>query len=362
MALSRYDLAMFGIIRPCAHSLGETLRAQWLGHLCGMCLALRDEHGQAARIVTNYDGILISALVEAQTDQEPQRRKAGPCPLRGMRTASVVRGEAARLAATVSLLLASSKLDDHVADGDGLFARKPVALGARAVARKWAGRAKNSSTELGLDAGILLDAVAQQSSIEARATSLTEVTVPAEIATAAAFAHTAVIAGRPGNAEPLAEAGRLFGRIAHLVDAIEDRDKDRRDNKWNPITGTGSTVAQARQLALDAHHGLKLALSEVSFTDSRLVHALLVHELEHTLSHNVLWPEVEHPPREHGFFAGTCLATWMCCTCQVCCRKEFPGPYSGKRYGGTCREGCNCNCDGNCCTACDCCCCPCDAT
>ncbi|WP_457034360.1 DUF5685 family protein, partial [Kitasatospora sp. P5_F3] len=62
---------MFGIIRPCRHSLPEPLRAAWLAHLCGLCLALRDGHGQLARTATNYDGLVISVLVEAQSAAAP---------------------------------------------------------------------------------------------------------------------------------------------------------------------------------------------------------------------------------------------------------------------------------------------------
>src|SRR4029079_604365 len=101
---------MFGIIRPCRNRLGDELRASWMAHLCGMCLALRDEHGQLARMVTNYDGVVVSALVEAQSPAAPGRRPAGPCPLRGMRTARVSTGPGARLAATASPLLASAKV------------------------------------------------------------------------------------------------------------------------------------------------------------------------------------------------------------------------------------------------------------
>ncbi|MCT9141578.1 DUF5685 family protein, partial [Streptomyces violarus] len=98
---------MFGMVRPCRHRLGESLTAQWMAHLCGLCLALRGDHGQLARIVTNYDGLLVSVLTEAQTglatgaSSGVGRRTAGPCPLRGMRTASVAHGEGARLAAAV---------------------------------------------------------------------------------------------------------------------------------------------------------------------------------------------------------------------------------------------------------------------
>ncbi|MER5472142.1 DUF5685 family protein [Streptomyces sp. NPDC002685] len=274
---------MFGIVRPCSHRLGEGLKTQWMAHLCGLCLALRGDHGQFARVVTNYDGLLISVLTEAQAERSTGwRRTAGPCPLRGMRTASVAQGEGARLAAAVSLVLASAKVRDHVADGDGLLARRPVAVAARRVAASWGRAGARTGSDVGFDTAVLVDAVDRQIGIEALAgpgTPLLTVTEPTETATAAAFAHTAVLAGRPGNAEPLAEAGRLFGRLAHLLDAVEDRETDAASGAWNPLTATGTSLTEARRLADDALHGIRLALREAEFTDSRLAHVLLAHEL-----------------------------------------------------------------------------------
>ncbi|MDX3645401.1 DUF5685 family protein, partial [Streptomyces sp. MB09-02B] len=274
---------MFGIVRPCGHRLGEGLRTQWMAHLCGLCLALRGDHGQFARIVTNYDGLLVSVLTEAQAERTTDwRRTAGPCPLRGMRTASVARGEGARLAAAVSLVLASAKVRDHVADGDGLLARKPVAHAARRIATNWGRAGARTGADIGFDTAVLVDSVDRQLGIEALAglgTPLLTVTEPTETATAAAFAHTAILAGRPGNAEPLAEAGRLFGRLAHLLDAVEDRTADAAAGAWNPLTATGTSLTEARRLADDALHGIRLALREADFVDGRLAHLLLVHEL-----------------------------------------------------------------------------------
>ena len=210
-----YLLRVFGIIRPCRNRLGDELRASWTAHLCGLCLTLRDRHGQSARLVTNYDAVVISALVEAQTAAGGRRRAAGPCPLRGMQRASVVEGDGAQLAAAVSLLLASAKIADHVEDGDLVGAMRVRA--ARRVADRFADAGRADAASLALDADLLLDAVAGQGSAELRPTSILDVTAPTEAATAAAFAHTAVVAGRPGNADALAEAGRLFGRLAHLL-------------------------------------------------------------------------------------------------------------------------------------------------
>ncbi|MCX5396148.1 DUF5685 family protein [Streptomyces sp. NBC_00102] len=378
---------MFGIVRPCTHRLSEGLKTEWMAHLCGLCLALRSDHGQFARIVTNYDGLIVSVLTEAQTGTGPAgRRTAGPCPLRAMRTAPVARGEGAKLAAAVSLVLASAKVRDHVADRDGLLAHRPVAAAARRVAAGWDRAGARGGAALGFDTAVLVDAVDRQAGIEALAvtgTPLLFVTEPTETATAAAFAHTAVLAGRPGNAAPLAEAGRLFGRLAHLLDAVEDQRADAEAGAWNPLTATGTPLTEARRLCDDAVRGVRLALADAEFSDSGLVHVLLVHELRRAVdrafatdscAHRGAYgpppgnpyapgnphapggpaappPEPPRPPRDRrGLIAGCFVMAGLACTCQMCCG-SYEGPWSRERREGLCSQA-DC---GDCCECCDCC-------
>ncbi|MEV5202362.1 DUF5685 family protein [Streptomyces sp. NPDC053720] len=409
---------MFGIVRPCAHRLSEGLRTEWMAHLCGLCLALRSDHGQFARIVTNYDGLIVSVLTEAQSERTTGRRRtAGPCPLRAMRTAPVARGEGARLAAAVSLVLASAKVRDHVADGDGLLRRRPVAAAARRVAAGWDRAGARTGAQLGFDTALLVDAVDRQTGIELIAgpgTPLLTVTEPTETATAAAFAHTAVLAGKPQNAAPLAEAGRLFGRLAHLLDAVEDQEADAASGAWNPLTATGTSRAEARRLCDDALHGVRLALRDAEFTDDKLAHVLLAHELRQSVDRAFGTTACSHqagavlldgaagpsaaepagsfgpvpgnpyapgpggpggppqpppePPRDRrGLVMGCLVWAGLACTCQMCCG-TFEDPWSHQRREGLCSQ-CDC---GDCCDACDCCsncgdccdgcCCDCDCS
>ncbi|MEU1469653.1 DUF5685 family protein [Streptomyces sp. NPDC005761] len=392
-------IAVFGIVRPCTHRLSEGLKAEWMAHLCGLCLALRSDHGQFARIVTNYDGLIVSVLTEAQTERTPaQRRTAGPCPLRAMRTAPVARGEGARLAAAVSLVLASAKVRDHVADRDGLLARRPVAAAARRVAAGWDRAGARTGAQLGFDTALLVDAVDRQTGIELLAgpgTPLLTVTEPTETATAAAFAHTAVLAGKPQNAGPLAEAGRLFGRLAHLLDAVEDQEADAASGAWNPLTATGTSRAEARRLCDDALRGVRLALRDAEFADDRLAHVLLAHELRRSVDRAFATDVCSHqgsglltgtgdpsgerpagsfgpppgnpyaptgpsgpfgtpppePPRDRrGLILGCLVWAGLACTCQMCCG-TFDDPWSHQRREGLCSK-CDC---GDCCDACDCC-------
>ncbi|HKF79042.1 MAG TPA: DUF5685 family protein [Candidatus Dormibacteraeota bacterium] len=277
---------MFGIIRPCRHRLPGDLRAAWLGHLCGLCLALRDEHGHPARLATNTDGLVVSALLDAQTDGLSLSRRAGPCLLRRLRGADVAAGHGPRLAAAVSLALAAARVRDHADDGDGRFRHRLAAAGGRRLADHWAGGARRTGLAVGFDTAVLAEAAARQRGLEAGAgpgTPLTAVTAPTETAVALAFGHTAVLAGRPANVPPLREVGRAFGRIAHLLDAVEDVDRDRRSGAWNPLTATGARPDDARRLCRDALGGLRRSLGRAELPHGRLVRALLVHEVDHAV-------------------------------------------------------------------------------
>jgi hypothetical protein len=252
--------AMFGIVRPCRHRLHCGLFGEWAAHLCGLCLTLRDLHGHSARLVTNYDGLLVSVLTEAQNPGATPHRSAGPCALRRFRRADVLDASAtgAQLAASISLVLAAGKVRDHVVDRDGAYARRLVAAGAGLAAGRWLAAGQRTGAAIGFDTALLTDAISRQADLE-RTTglTLTEVTEPTETAVSAAFAHTAVLADRLGNAGPLAEAGRHFGRIAHLLDAVEDLADDEAAGSYNPLIATGTDLAQARQHCLDALGGLR---------------------------------------------------------------------------------------------------------
>lgn len=350
-----------------------TLHAAWLGHLCGLCLTLRDEHGHWARLTTNYDGLLISVLLEAQRSEPGSYRRAAACALRGFQRATVLSSadQGARLAAAVSLVLAAGKTRDHVADRDGALRVPAFAGAAGRLADRWAAAGARTGTTVDFDTEVLVEAVARQAALEHALTpggSVLVATEPAETAVAAAFAHTAVLAGVPGNAAPLAEVGRYFGRIAHLLDAVEDHTDDLARDVFNPLRATGTDLTEARRLCDDAHHGLRLALADVALRDPSLTRALLVREVGHAIDRTFALataaptgpaPTGPTPPRPDGCSApftvgGACAL--VACTCGL-----WQPPWS-KHRGSGCGDRCWCTrncrhdwcpcCDGDCCGFC----------
>ncbi|GAA2304270.1 hypothetical protein GCM10009853_071570 [Glycomyces scopariae] len=373
---------MFGMLAPCPSRTPDDLKPRWMGHFCGLCLELRDDAGQLARLTTNYDALALSVLVEAQIGDEADSRHAGPCALRGMRRQTVATGAGPKLAATASLLLASAKIRDHVDDGDGFAARR----GARGLAGMTSNRLRTKAIGLGesigLDVEPLVAAIAGQRAVEADfgpGTALTEVTAPTEAATAELFAHAAVLGGRPENTEAFRTAGAAFGRLAHLLDAAEDFDEDAARGAWNPLAATGTGVEGAMPLVRGALDGLRTALESAALLDRTMTALLLDRYAHHAVAKTfgsicATWPRADrreyreyrerrrsrdhydhdrYRPEPRGFFSGLCAFTVLCCTCQMCCRDHYEGPWSRRRRSGCCRDGCDC-------CECDCCPCGCD--
>lgn len=379
---------MFGMLRPCAHGAAKygIDTSVWQSHMCGLCLGLRDGHGQLARIATNTDAIVLSLLTEAQTAEPVPKRTAGPCPLRGMRTATIPAPDtgAVRLAATASLLLGAAKIGDHIADGElSPKLHRPMAR----VSANWAGNARRQADLIGLDVAPLVAAIEAQGDAERRVAAsalpavdahrdaaLDELTTASRRCAAELFAHTAVLAGRPSNVESLRTAGGEFGRIAHLVDAVEDYAQDQHEGRFNPLVATGTSVEYADELLRESDTRLRGALAETGLHEQPTVRWLLLDPLAAVLrrighgvsgtaqmacgTHQEHRADTRHapyprPPRKPGMVESIGLLLGQYCTGYACCA-EHRRPCSGVRKKAWCKRI-----DPSCCECCNCCNCSC---
>lgn len=332
---------MHGILRPCRKHLGPELHQRWRSHLCGTCLTLRDVAGQAERCLTGYDVLLLSVLVEAQAGPQPMR-EAGRCPLRGMQTATVVDSSSSgtRLAAAAAMLSGSAGLADKVADDDlPRAADRP----ARRIGERLKRRGTTLAQQLGLDAGPTLAAPARAAALERSGARLDELLDPSGDAVASLFAQTTVSAGCPDNAPALRAAGDAFGRLVHLLDAVEDWAADAEAGRFNPLRATGTHCDEARAVAGRLHEQITAALAEAAFVDGALVEGLFGGEFARSIRRSfpalpaaeplVAAPAV--PQQRSGSATGATglvaagLATWALASAGV-----FGGGWVGRRRGG----------------------------
>jgi hypothetical protein len=356
------------------------LRKQWLSHLCGLCLTLRDEAGQAARILTGYDVLIPSVLVEAQTGRAA-KVTAGRCPLRGLRTAEVVSPDepGIRFAAGASLLNGGASLDDKIVDADVPGWTAPALGRAAKAARRHGIRLTDES---GFEAAAFADASRAAATAEVTGTTLDEYLEPAGRAGAALFGHTAQVAGRPQNEEPLNRAGGAFGRLVHLLDAVEDYRSDLERGAFNPLAASATPPDEAHREARHLAGSVHAAVDEAFFVDPALASALLGPVLEQAV-------ERRFRPHRAGSAAVAAMAVPMVLPAifggRRWGRRPPPGYYGGpygpydpydpyyggygyrRRFGGfSCCDLLACNCCANCaCNECcgggddDCCCCCC---
>ncbi|MFD3744791.1 DUF5685 family protein [Nocardia sp. NPDC058633] len=402
-------MAVFGVLKPCAHGAAKygIDPGQWQAHMCGLCLGLRDGHGQLARAATNTDAIVLSVLTEAQSSAGA-RTTAGPCPLRGMRRASVVAANApgVQLAATASLLLGAAEIGDHIDDGDAsVLARRPM----RRVSNTWAARAERQAGLIGLDVRPMLSAIATQPLLESRATAarklgpgsasdptnsvaeqrspriqaievitLEELTGPTQLCAATLFGHTATLAGRPENVAALQEIGRHVGRIAHLADAIEDLERDRARGRFNPLKATGTDLPRAYDLLRESESQIRQAASAAELDQLPTVRWALLDPLASLLRrlgqglgiavghvcrtsvtaqqhspYEFPSPPGRRPNRPSPFQAGG-LVLGVYCTGMACCI-DHTSPCTGEQKEAWAKR-CDCGSCGDCCGGCgDCC-------
>nr|WP_039802915.1 DUF5685 family protein [Nocardia araoensis] len=405
---------MFGLLRPCAHGAQKygIDAAEWQAHLCGSCLGLRDGHGQLARATTNKDALVLSMLTEAQSGSAA-RTIAAPCPLRGMRRASVVTADApgVQLATTASLLLAAAKIRDHVDDGEvTALARGPLTK----AATRWNRQARASAARIGLDVEPLVAALDAQvrleelaavggpafvpksladspywrSAMSPAADPLDRLTAPTQLCASEFFAHTAVLADRPDNVDALRAAGWQFGRIAHLADAVTDHDDDAARDRFNPLAATGTSVSEAYDLMRQSDSRLRAAVAAAELSRVPTVRWMLLDPLTavlrrlggglgafaaHTCSVSAdaegspradvrahsRGTRHRPPTRRPGIGESLALILGGYCTGYACCA-DHTQPCTGERKDAWINN-CDCGDCGGCdCGDCNCCDCGCD--
>jgi hypothetical protein len=374
---------MRGLLRPCRTHLGPELAERWQGHLCGLCLTLRDVAGQPERALTGYDVLLLSVLVEAQAGPLPMEA-AAPCPLRGFRSATVIAADssAAQLAAAGALLSGGAGISDKLVDGDlpratrgpaGRIATRLVAKGSEVAAR------------VGLDPRPVLRAPADAAAVESRPDAdLPALLAPTGSAVAALFASTADVAGRPHNAAGLARLGLAFGQLVHLLDAVDDLEADRRAERFNPLIATATGEEEVRRFAEQLRRTVTAELAGLDLLDRSLVGVLLGRELERAVHRSLPRAEAESctasvpQQRERESATGASAAAVSLFALLLPGvfiggswgggggwrgRRRFrrggygppPGYGYGYRTGPSCGQMLACNCCANC--ACNACCC-----
>jgi hypothetical protein len=232
--------------------------------------------------------LLVPVLVEAQGGRQPTTT-AGRCPLRGMQTATVVSSATPgmRLGAAAALLTGAAGLVDKTADGDLPRVLNPA---ASLLARRFRRDGVRLAGQLGLEVQPVVDAAAAATALESQPASLDELLAPSGRAVAGVFGHTAVVAGTPDNVGALRQVGDAYGRLVHLLDAVDDEAGDARRGCFNPLTATSTGKAEVRKRATRLVEDIGDGLGRLALVDADLLLALLGPELDRAVRRSLPEP------------------------------------------------------------------------
>lgn len=322
-------VCVFGHLRVRSCGLEGRDRSIYRSHFCGVCHSLHAFSGWDASLLTNYDvtlwSLVASAVSAGDYQSSIERRPCTAVPFHQVEVQPLAPDLAASLA-SLTVLLAWAKVEDHRQDGDRVLGW----VGQAWLGRKEA-RARDWLASKGYPLESILELPSRQAFVEElQAPSLAELALPTRQALAEAFAWIGVLASRPDLTPELRRLGESIAAFVYLWDALEDLEKDRKREQFNAVRAVwGGPCEQTRAELLKSLTGMKEAMAELPLGNRRR----LCQELAETLWGRVL----AHPALKSR-------------------RAEPLSPRRTLARAGFVRPACDCDCDvGNCCCEANCC-------
>ena len=309
---------MFGLMKACSCNKSHDERELQRMHYCGTCKSIGRFYGQKARVFLNYDAVFLG---EVLSDLQPSPLQFAPAYISRSCLAIPQPDQIPwplEYAAAANIVLAQFKLLDHVADTGS----KLMKLAVRAYSEEF-DRASQALSRCHFPFKELQSLMALQSEREREACPQIErLSEPTAGATELVFRHGAVTAGASASiAETMGSLGAVFGEIAYLADALEDRKKDAKKGEFNALIATGLGSWRARKLLRLKQDQMLYHLSALPIDESRkrnyasrLKKNLAPHLFMGRRPDRVVIIRERRPS-----FCGDCCPAICCCEALNCC-------------------------------------------
>jgi hypothetical protein len=199
-------------------------------------------YGQKSRMLLNYDAVflgeVLAALESLSTTFAPAfiSKNCLAIPQAGQIPWTL------QYAATANIVLAEFKVLDHIQDTGSKFFRLIGRLYSREF-RKASRTLKSSDFPLDDLKGLIALQVERE---REAAPTLDRLAEPTARASRLIFRHGAVRVGASRETvDTMSDLGSVFGQIAYLVDAIQDREEDAKKGAFNALAATSMTTEDA---------------------------------------------------------------------------------------------------------------------
>ena len=263
---------MFGYITPRTDQLTGEQKDRYQAVYCGLCQALGELSGGSGRLLLSHDMTFL-ALLLGSLEEPTETEMTCRCSLHPMKERRVIRSRAVNFAAKMNLFLMDMKCEDQIRDDGSRVARaerKRLENAVRKIMAEYPGQTSESRgcleklwneemkaypdpDRLGNLSGAMLGAIF----------------VPDW---AADIWHPA-----------LRQIGEGLGRFVYWMDAWEDKPRDRRKRRFNPLDRIAAEYQTEEEI---------LSMLEIMIGEAAQVFEALPLEKDLELLRNVLYSGV----------------------------------------------------------------------
>ena len=215
---------MFGYIAPNMEALNEEQKKRYRAVYCGLCQALGALSGHSGRVLLSHDLTFLALLLSSLEDPEEKEDKFR-CAVHPVKEQACVRSRAVEYAAGMNLILMDLKCEDQIRDEGSRIAareRKKLEAGMAQVRSRWPEQAREARNALEK----LWEAEKGEAPDPDRLGNMS-----GEMLGAVFVPDWADAYWKPA----LRKTGEGLGRCVYWMDAWEDRDRDRKKRRFNPL-------------------------------------------------------------------------------------------------------------------------------
>lgn len=198
-------------------------------HYCGTCKSIGSIYDQKSRLLLNFDAVFLSELLSALSSENTKEWQYGYQSYNCFARIDEQKIPLAlQYSAAANVFLSALKTQDHIHDERNFFWKSLNLIYGKSFKK-----AQENLSDFGLDILEINDLIQQQFQLEQEKHSLEDYAFPtAKI--------TSLIFKKGGNLIQeesilLEKIGFEFGRLAYILDALEDYGKDLKSNAFNGI-------------------------------------------------------------------------------------------------------------------------------
>jgi len=272
---------MFGYVTPVKSKLRQQDFILYRAFYCGICKAIGDKFGQAARFTVSYDVAFLAALVSDCLNY-PEKIEEQSCignPFR--KKPMIVVNELTEKLAAVNIILTHHKLRDDVIDGDKT---KRVAIKILAKAYN---KAKALTPEV--DEAVRARYEELRECEKARVDSVDRASHPF----ASMMKDIFIYILKEKADERILSLAYNVGKFVYLADALDDVDEDHESGNYNPLLLAYGNYENREQFIRDNRKDLEFAFA---FTVNSAIAAF--NDRKYTQSYTLLQNVIYYGLRE----------------------------------------------------------------